>query len=406
MTKVFPATREAALEKLEQFLPRAGRQYAEKCKYDFGFEQRTNVSSLSPYLSLRLLTEREVVESVFKQHKPKVAEAFVQELCWRTYWKGWLEGRPQVYSAWIRLLSEDGRRWPEREDFQKAVSGKTGIEPFDHWVRELKEHGYLHNHARRWFASIWIFTLKLPWSLGAAFFMEHLLDADVASNMLSWRQVAGLQTKGKHYVATAKAIAKFTEGRFNPEGVLAQSPAPLGGPANPNYISPISFPFKVSEKAGEDYALLLSSDDLSPEVGATRDLSPKLVITLGPEEAERAWTPSESVTAFEREALKDASQRAEEHYGCPSVALSTGEDPAGSLGKLMEEHQLSSLIYYEPFIGPWKAPVASLSSRDVGVKFFPLRRSWDGILFPRATKGYFQFKKQVYPQILRSKGRL
>ena len=60
-----------------------------------------------------------------------------------------------------------------------------GIEGFDHWAKELAETGYLHNHARMSFASIWLFTLKLPWSLGADFFLRHLLDGDPASNTLS-----------------------------------------------------------------------------------------------------------------------------------------------------------------------------------------------------------------------------
>ena len=71
----------------------------------------------------------------------------------------------------------------------------------------------MHNHARLWFASIWIFTLKLPWELGAAFFLEHLHDGDPASNTLSWRWVAGLHTKGKNYVASADNIEKFTDGK-------------------------------------------------------------------------------------------------------------------------------------------------------------------------------------------------
>ena len=61
----------------------------------------------------------------------------------------------------------------------------TGIEGFDDWARELVDTGYMHNHARMWFASIWIFTLRLPWALGADFFLRHLLDADAASNTLS-----------------------------------------------------------------------------------------------------------------------------------------------------------------------------------------------------------------------------
>ena len=65
-----------------------------------------------------------------------------------------------------------------------------------------------------WFASIWIFTLNLPWQKGAEFFMKHLFDGDAASNTLSWRWVAGLQTKGKHYVAQSWNISKFTNNKY------------------------------------------------------------------------------------------------------------------------------------------------------------------------------------------------
>ena len=61
-----------------------------------------------------------------------------------------------------------------------------------------------------WFASIWIFTLNLPWQLGADFFMQHLLDGDPASNTLSWRWVAGIQTKGKNYLARKSNIEKYS----------------------------------------------------------------------------------------------------------------------------------------------------------------------------------------------------
>ena len=65
-----------------------------------------------------------------------------------------------------------------------------------------------------WFASIWIFTLNLPWQKGAEFFMKHLFDGDPASNTLSWRWIAGLQTKGKHYLAQSWNISKFTNNRY------------------------------------------------------------------------------------------------------------------------------------------------------------------------------------------------
>ena len=61
------------------------------------------------------------------------------------------------------------------KDYLNAIEGKTDIECFNQWVNELKENNYLHNHTRMWFASIWIFTLELPWQLGAEFFMTTSL---------------------------------------------------------------------------------------------------------------------------------------------------------------------------------------------------------------------------------------
>jgi deoxyribodipyrimidine photo-lyase len=406
MTNKFEATREAGLDRLGQFVSQAGRHYQSKRNYDFGPASRDNVSTLSPYLSCRLITESEVVAAVLEEQKPNEAEAFLQEVCWRTYWKGWLEGRPQVFAGWRRLVAEDSRRWPEREDYQAAVRGETGIAPYDEWVRELVSTGYLHNHARMWFASIWIFTLKLPWSLGAAFFFRHLLDGDAASNTLSWRWVAGLQTKGKHYLATASNIQKFTDGRFHPEGQLVEKAQPLSGPANPPHLSPVNYPFQTSSQLGEDYAILVTGDDLLTEEGALGELKPKLLILVDPDELDSAFDFDEKVVTFKKAALADAARRGEKHFECPSVTLSLGSDPAGSLGELMTEHQLTSLAYYEPFVGLWKEVTDRMTSRDVGVRFFPLRRPWDGLLHPHAVKGYFNFKKRVLPQVIRAKGLL
>ena len=404
MNKIFEAPREAGLTRLESFVPQASSVYQTRRNYDVGSESK--VSGLSPYLSHRLITESEVVQAVLEQHTAKQIEAFLEEVCWRTYWKGWLEGRPQMYSAWCRLLSEDSRRWPQRDDYLSAIAGKTGIEAFDSWVLELTETGYLHNHARMWFASIWIFTLKLPWSLGAAFFMKHLLDGDVASNTLSWRWVAGLHTKGKHYLATAANIKKYTEGRFFPDKQLVENAGPLTGPANLPYISPIDYPFATSTQLGEDYALLLTGDDLSPEIGVTGELRPKMVLSLRAQDLNTDWDYDEKVLDFKSQAILDAQTRAQAHFSCPVSSLEAGQDPAGSLQAAMSEANLSSLVYYEPFVGPWKNLTAKLSARDVGVKFFPLRRPWDGLLHPHAVKGYFHFKKHVLPQVIRSKGKI
>ena len=78
-----------------------------------------------------------------------------------------------------------------------------------------------------WFASIWIFTLNLPWQLGADFFMQHLLDGDPASNTLSWRWVAGIQTKGKNYLARKSNIEKYSNIKLNENETLNENVYPI-----------------------------------------------------------------------------------------------------------------------------------------------------------------------------------
>ena len=224
----FPASRQAALQRLDAFVPRAGAQYASDRNTDRGPGRPSAVSRLSPYLRYRLITEEETAALVLGWHGFAAADKFVQEVLWRTYWKGWLEMRPAM---WHRFLAE---RDQQRQSFRNvravadAEAGLTEIEGFDDWARELVETGYLHNHARMWFASIWIFTLRLPWALGADFFLRHLIDADAASNTLSWRWVAGLQTVGKTYLATTKNIARYTNGRFAPKGLAREAIALAG----------------------------------------------------------------------------------------------------------------------------------------------------------------------------------
>ena len=103
---------------------------------------------------------------------------------WRIYWKGWLELRPGVWDDYLINLKTHREKYKTDKNYLNAIEGNTNIQCFDDWVKELKETNYLHNHARMWFASIWIFTLDLPWELGAEFFLKHLYDGDSASNTL------------------------------------------------------------------------------------------------------------------------------------------------------------------------------------------------------------------------------
>ena len=206
----FITSRSQALDKLNEYIENDISNYNTKRNFDFGVTNRHNVSCLSPYITHRLITEYETAKLVLKKYPFQKVDKFIQEIFWRVYWKGWLELRPKVWTDFI----EDLKTIKEDENYLKAVNGETEIKCFNDWINELKNFNYLHNHTRMLFASIWIFTLGLPWQKGAEFFMKHLYDGDAASNTLSWRWVAGIQTKGKNYLAQSWNINKFTNNKY------------------------------------------------------------------------------------------------------------------------------------------------------------------------------------------------
>ena len=222
----FEPSRNFAIKKLNNFIEKNLIEYSKLRNFDYGPNQRTNISCLSPYVSHGIISEKEIIDKSLKKYSFIKNEKFIQEVLWRIYWKGWLELRPNIWSDYLEDLKKLKKNFKDNQNYLNAINGKTNIECFNYWVNELKNHNYLHNHARMWFASIWIFTLDLPWQLGAEFFMKHLFDGDSASNTLGWRWVAGVQTKGKNYVASEWNIKKFTNNKFN-NIKLNENPIPV-----------------------------------------------------------------------------------------------------------------------------------------------------------------------------------
>jgi deoxyribodipyrimidine photo-lyase len=399
----FPiATRSAGLNHLATFVPQAGRMYAQTRNFDTSAHPRINVSSLSPYIRHRLLTEQEVVSAILARHTLSAAEKFVQEVCWRTYWKGWLELHPVV---WQRFL--DGLRQHKQElskddtltsRLSAAESGATGIECFDAWVGELVETGYLHNHARMWFASIWVFTLELPWELGADFFMRHLLDGDPASNTLSWRWVCGLQTVGKTYLARADNIARYTDGRFNPQNQLATVAAPITEKftigksvfLSPGDAPPVPWPT----------ALILTEEDLHSESWGVGPGTVACVIGL--RTAHAYPDVSAKVIAFKQAALADGIARAQAYFSCPAVVLPAERDGISQIiSDTAVKMGAQSLTQHHLPVGPTAKLVSPVISdlKLQGWSLRSLRRDWDNLFWPHATHGFFKLREQI-PRVL------
>ena len=374
MTRAFTLTRATALDRLASVIPHVGRAYASNRNTDAGPEHEPTTTALSPFLRRRLLLEEEVVVAALDEHGPDAAGKFIEEVFWRSYFKGHLETRPAIWADYTELVAQ-GRRQLEaqsglRAAFDSAVAGHTGIDGFDDWARELTETGWLHNHTRMWFASIWIFTLRLPWALGADFFLRHLIDGDPASNTLSWRWVAGLHTPGKAYAARAENIRRYTDGRFSPRG-LNESPTPL---EEPERRAAVALPQAHPAPSGE-VALLLHLDDLNPE---SLPLGDARVTRIG-----GLLAPAPNAAALvgraDEQAMADALVRAKAHFGCD-----TGLAAEGWADGL-------------PIITPW-APVGP-SAAALPPACTQVRRTWDDCTWRRSTRGYFQVKTAI-PAIL------
>lgn len=386
MTKTFPPTRTAALDRLATFAPLAGRDYAARRNYDLPAQGHPGVSQLSPYLRHRLVTEDEVLSTVLGRYSAATAEKFVQEVCWRTYWKGWLEMRPNVWSDYLRALDQIG----PVDGLLAAQSGQTDIEAFNDWVRELVDTGYLHNHARMWFASIWVFTLRLPWQAGADFFMRHLLDGDPASNTLSWRWVAGLQTQGKHYLARPSNIAKYTEGRHNPEWRLNTQAEALSGPPPPDLRS---LPEVGHVQNGLRTGVLLHEEDLSPDFlteAATNIVSHAALVAT---HARSPLPVSPQVLGFATGALTDARTRWSARFGDEGPMTTD----VSSLVDWAREARLEQVITPYAPVGPSASALRKLRKAfsDHDVSLVRIRRPWDSAAWPHATHGFFRFKKKI-----------
>ncbi|MGL4321398.1 MAG: FAD-binding domain-containing protein [Paracoccaceae bacterium] len=382
------ATRTAALSRLQAFIPRAGLAYARDRNRDL--PGHTAVSGLSPYIRYRLLLESEVAEAALAAHGAQDAEKFLSEVYWRTYWKGWLELRPRIWrdyqqglhAALNRTATESGLR----KQWEAACEGRTGIDAFDHWANELVTTGYLHNHARMWFASIWIFTLRLPWELGADFFLRHLLDGDPASNTLSWRWVGGLHTPGKTYLATAENIAKNTNRRFAPTG-LATATFALPAPPMP---APGHAPIGDDWGRADKVALLMHEDDLDAGWLLSR-ITPIATALAACPSGRSPLTVAPMVTDFTTAALADAATR------LPPAETFINGDLAGDLAKWARRTGATEIVTPYAPTGPMADTLRDLARALApdGISLTRALRPDDAAMWPHATHGFFRFREAI-----------
>ena len=375
----FIPTRASALEKLDYFIENGLKDYSKARNFDYGPDKRDNTSCLSPYISHGAINEIEVIKKSLNKFSFSKNEKFIQEVLWRTYWKGWLELRPNVWTDFLVELNSIKNKYKDNENYLNAVEGNTNIECFNYWVKELKDTNYLHNHTRMWFASIWIFTLDLPWQLGAEFFLKHLLDGDPASNTLGWRWVAGIQTQGKHYLASEWNIKKFTNNRFN-QIKLNENATPK---ISEKTYTIIKQDF-INPSIDEQKTLVIFDNNLSFESSNFTDTQFKKIILIKQNNENREIKLSENVVKFKELLNEDQKKRLEQkNIECQIL----------DINDLKNIDENFYILY--PSIGESLDFLIKLNLKNY--KF--LYRSLDSFSWQFCNKGFFNFKNHI-PKIV------
>ena len=374
---IFEASRAKALNQLNNFINNGLADYSKLRNFDFGPEKRSNISCLSPYITHGIINEQEVIQKALSKFSFSKNEKFIQEVLWRTYWKGWLELRPNVWTDYLAELNQIKNEFKNNQDYLNAIEGKTDIECFNVWVNELKENNYLHNHTRMWFASIWIFTLELPWQLGAEFFMQHLYDGDAASNTLGWRWVAGVQTQGKHYLASEWNIKKFTNNRFQNIKLNENAPPKVSEKSYQIIKQDFNNPQNIENKN-----LLIFENNLSFEITDFKDNSFKKIYLVSNKNENRSIKLSEKLVKFKSQLIEDQGQRLKNQ----SIDF--------QLIDISEVTNIENCYGLYPTVGE---NLDYLNSNDINVSF--LYRSLDQLAWQYCNKGFFNFKNYI-PKIV------
>lgn len=382
-TDLIPATRAQAMLALHDFIEGPVLHYARLRNHIV--ERHAHVSRLSAAIAHRLVTEAEVLAAVLRVHKSTTVEKFLQEVVWRSYWKGWLELRPGVWRDFADAAPTGGAT------AEQLSEGHSGCVAMDAFARELVSTGYLHNHARMWWASFWIHRSGLHWKDGARFFFDHLLDADAASNTLSWRWVAGLQTPGKTYLVRRSNLASYwpdapSAGLDQLDGEprldIPQDSADRSLQATEN----------LPEGPGDSAAgLLLHEEDLSLECGPLSRFHPV---------AACFWkTPARSSirAAWLKRASHDACARAEKHFQKNVAEIQLLD----SLKDWVRAHDLRRIVMAAPSVGPVRDSLEPFLHwcGECGVVVTRIRRRWDARVFPLAKAGFFPFWNGLRPRL-------
>jgi len=194
-------TRQESLERFQNFNPLT---YTKTRNFLNG-----QVSKLSPLIKHGVISNKELFEINRNKFSFMDSEKFIQELAWRDFWRNYAYNHPD--QLWIDV--ENYKTGFQSSNYQDAIPediecANTPSQVINIFIEELKNTGYLHNHARMYVASYIVHFRRVKWQAGAKFFLTHLLDGDIASNNFSWQWIASTFS-GKPYIFNLENVLKY-----------------------------------------------------------------------------------------------------------------------------------------------------------------------------------------------------
>ncbi len=219
---------------------------------------QVGTSRLSPHLHFGELSPRQCwhsarIAATAEPSSERGTAAFLRELGWREFSIHLLFHWPHIVD---RPFRDDFAAFPWTADKQQAARdlatwqrGRTGYPIVDAGMRELWQTGWMHNRVRMIVASFLCKHLLIPWQEGARWFLDTLVDADLASNQASWQWVAGSGADAAPYFRIFNPILQGQ--KFDPDGDYVRRYVPeLAALPSAHIHSPWTAPKDVLAAAG------------------------------------------------------------------------------------------------------------------------------------------------------------
>ena len=269
---------------------------------------------------------------------------------------------------------------------------KTGIKCFDYWTQELIETGYLHNHARMWYASIWIFTLKKI-GLMARFFSKKFTRLVPCCKYIELEMGGRITNYWKNYIARADNIYKFTNYKFNPVNELNETASPLESQSSLNQQI-INKEFeKISFSNLEDIGLIINKNDFSLDSLLKKDINFKTCLFN-----------CDNSLIDQSELIKNFENNLCEEIINNNTHISYAVSDEALINWITKFKIKNLIIPYETegkCLLNRKSLLNKFTNNNVNVFFY--LREWDRLAFPFAKKGFFPFKNKI-PELLKRQG--